>query len=155
MLRLKEVATSTPANARASGSHTFVATTAETAFSATPNDAPDASSTEFAPPVGGPATWIATEGDVEILGPITPIRLNGLYALLDAALAASTTHVYTLRKNGSDTGQTVTVGAGGTTAGPSGAAAVTLGSSDRAHTRGRQQQPGGEHEHPDSAEAVG
>ena len=58
------------------------------------------------------------------------MQISGLYVVLDAALAASTTHVYTLRENGGDSAQTVTITAGNSSAGPSGGGVVTLGSGD-------------------------
>ncbi|HET9665675.1 MAG TPA: hypothetical protein VFP09_02920 [Desertimonas sp.] len=132
LVRVKATAANTPATSRYAGAHDFTATTSgEVAYSATPNDAPGSSGYEYQYGMGGSPVWTATEARAELPGPITSISLNGLYVTHDAALGAACTHTYTLRKNGAASDQILHFLATETTKGPSGTAAVSLGSSDR------------------------
>ena len=131
LVRVKEVASGTPANARASGSHAFTSTApGGMCYSAGPQTAPSASSTTYGFPVGGDYAWNATESVRELLAPTQTMSVSGLYVSLTAAMGAGASHVYTLRKNAADTAQTVTIGATQSSAGPSGGASVTLTNAD-------------------------
>jgi hypothetical protein len=132
LLRAKATVTGSPAAARAIGTHTFVATTpGQMVLAAVPNIAPTASTTQYGQAVGGPYAWSGTEAPRELPGPPTAVTLSGLYVYLESAMGAGASAVYTLRQNTSDTTQTVTIGTGALSAGPSAAAAVTLSSGDR------------------------
>ena len=136
LVRYKETAAGTPANTRASGSHTFTSTAPGTmCYSASPASAPTASSTTYGFPIGGDYTWSATESARELMGPVTTMTVSGLYVSLTAAMGAGASHVYTLRKNAGDTAQTVTINATQSSAGPSGGAIVTLTNADTFATK--------------------
>src|SRR5262245_7149880 len=131
LLRVKVVPAGGPSATRASGTHSFVATTAgQIVLAAVPTAAPTSGATSYGYPVGGSFTWSATEAPRELPGPATTLSLSGLYVTLEAAMGAGASVVYTLRNTTSDTAQTVTISAGATTGGPSGGAAVCVSRGD-------------------------
>lgn len=65
---------------------------------------------------GGTTGSSATESDVEFQCPITPLILSGLRVALDVAPGAGKSWVFTLRKDGADTAQTVTIADAATSA---------------------------------------
>lgn len=75
---------------------------------------PSVSATEYAIAVGGSPSlgWTGTEADVEAIGPptsIAPLLLSGMYVFMDGTPGVGKSYTYTLRKNSTDTAQTVTV----------------------------------------------
>jgi hypothetical protein len=86
--------------------------------------------TEYSEAVGCGLSWTATEANRTQHGPSTALEFSGMIAALHAAPGSGKSIAITLRKNGADTGQTVTIADAATSGGPSGAAPVTITDSD-------------------------
>jgi hypothetical protein len=86
--------------------------------------------TEYSEAVGCGLSWTATEANREQHGPSTALEFSGMIAALHAEPGSGKSIAITLRKNGADTAQTVTIADTATAGGPSAGAAVTISNAD-------------------------